>query len=749
MVAHKKRGAIMIEFKSLLFPDSDYQLVASLCYLLIFLTAYKRYNTLIINYGAYDAPETARPWTTWLRYHGSAVIYACLYAIFFTTLYQLFHKHPVLIDAAREMLGDENPFGKSLAKLGTDMKLISPILAFILLTWGAEKYRKTAAADRKLRYYFQRMGSIPGEVSLTIRNLKKYELEVNTDECMGNLSEEMKNEITLPLLQNDPKSLEHHYLRACHLFSQIEHWNSPGSDFFQFQSAYHQAFENIKTRYEKVYRNASRYYQLKLKSATDADSVAGNCEGIARSKFDSIYPKILTELRKDLKNDLKSILENLYIFMACAVHSEGITAKQRKKLLQSFGFKITGGKQSNASGVDPNDLTILAIFLIFVIPLSAVVARVAGDDRLITIASMTYVVWSAMALFIGLASVAIPIVIKQVKDSSDHRFWICVRPKKGPAWCSYLVSGVMAGAAGILVMFLLSFLVPGNAERPLTVRVARIIPWGLLPLSIAFILGYHLDRKTADGKRTIVIEALTTMLAAMLAAVLALVINAGIIHWSELLPRMYFSLTSAALLGSIIGAVIPNRIRGQINRGTKVVLEEVNLNASIQSCMDKFADRAKKDNVKITAVVADNLPVLIADPGKIKLVINGLISNALEFTPGEGRITISASVDSQGGIRLSVKDDGIGMSSHKMRTVVDAPPEKIHAAWEQVGDSEDADLIQIHSIVEKHGGKFKLNSRQWEGTEATVEFPHEPAYAETSTPRPERPLQGPLESMAA
>jgi hypothetical protein len=121
--------------------------------LLVFLTAYKRYNALIINYGGYDGPETARLWTTWLRYPCSAVIYACVYAIFLATLHQLFHQLPNLVDMVRNMLPKESPFSADLEALSKDIGLLSPILAVGLLTWGVEKYRKTSAVDRKIRCF--------------------------------------------------------------------------------------------------------------------------------------------------------------------------------------------------------------------------------------------------------------------------------------------------------------------------------------------------------------------------------------------------------------------------------------------------------------------------------------------------------------------------------------------------------------------------------------------------------------------
>lgn len=737
----------MDNLKTFFFPDPAYTLIASLCYLLIFITAYKRYNTLIINHGSYDAPETARPWTTWLRYHGSAVIYACMYAIFFAALYQLFHQHPVLVDAAKKLLAKDNPLHPALETLGEDIKLLSPILSVVLLTWGAEKYRKTTAADRKLRYFFQQLGSIPGAVSVTIRKMKRYDLKFNPDECIGDLREEMRSLISLPVLQHDLKALEHLYLRACHLFNTIDRWDSISSEFCQFWNAYRQAFENIGTRFEKVKRNVQRYYQLKLKLAGDANLYAEISDQVAKSRLDSMYPKVLTALHRDLKNDLKDILENIYLFVACAIHSKGITAKKRNKLLRSLGFEISGTERPKGNDVDPNDMAILAVFLIFVIPLSALFAAIAGNQNMVMIKSLTYVVWSAMAIFVGIISVAIPILVKKFKDFSDNPFWVAIRPKKGHSWCAYLISGVGAGATGIVVIFLLHFLAP---DKPAQSSIIRTIPWGLIPLSISFVLGYHLDRKTANGKNTTIVEALTTMSTGALAAVLASIINAGIINWPELIPRMIFAVISASLLGGVIGTMIPNRYRGHMIKMARISLGDVDLKKMVQSSLEEFTERADNENVTITSMIAADIPDLRLDPAKIRLAIDGLLSNALEFTPSEGEVVVKAVLLSQGDIQISIKDNGIGMSRHKVKAVTDASPEMLQAAWSQIGEHPNAGLLQIRSIVERHGGKFKLTSRHWEGTEAIIELPKESAGPQQpSASEPEALPQGALEAAAA
>jgi hypothetical protein len=70
----------MIDLKTIFFPDIDYELIAAVCYFIVLIAAYERFNSLVKDYSAYNAPNAARPWTTYLRYHAAAAVYSCFYS---------------------------------------------------------------------------------------------------------------------------------------------------------------------------------------------------------------------------------------------------------------------------------------------------------------------------------------------------------------------------------------------------------------------------------------------------------------------------------------------------------------------------------------------------------------------------------------------------------------------------------------------------------------------------------------------
>ena len=94
----------MINFRTFLFPDPKYELIAVACYIIVFIVAYQRFNSLVKDYSSYNAPGAARPWTTYLRYHAAAAVYSCFYLLLFTFIYQLFHRHPSLVNIVYRVL---------------------------------------------------------------------------------------------------------------------------------------------------------------------------------------------------------------------------------------------------------------------------------------------------------------------------------------------------------------------------------------------------------------------------------------------------------------------------------------------------------------------------------------------------------------------------------------------------------------------------------------------------------------------
>jgi signal transduction histidine kinase/CheY-like chemotaxis protein/HPt (histidine-containing phosphotransfer) domain-containing protein len=121
----------------------------------------------------------------------------------------------------------------------------------------------------------------------------------------------------------------------------------------------------------------------------------------------------------------------------------------------------------------------------------------------------------------------------------------------------------------------------------------------------------------------------------------------------------------------------------------KIVLESVDFSvrATLVDVTQLFSAEAQRKNLTLSYIVADDVPeVLRGDPVRLGQIIANLVSNAIKFSQ-DGDISIVceahdlAGIDSeQLGIRISVKDCGIGISEEDQRSL-----------FEQFSQVEDSD----------------------------------------------------------
>jgi signal transduction histidine kinase len=95
----------------------------------------------------------------------------------------------------------------------------------------------------------------------------------------------------------------------------------------------------------------------------------------------------------------------------------------------------------------------------------------------------------------------------------------------------------------------------------------------------------------------------------------------------------------------------------------------------------------------------------------------------VKFTPAGGSISVTAQC-SEAGLIISVADSGIGISKSDLERVLQPfvqADNKLNRRHEGTG----LGLSLVRSMIEIHGGAFKLESEVGIGTTATLVFPPE------------------------
>ncbi|MFZ4676539.1 MAG: sensor histidine kinase [Nodosilinea sp.] len=117
---------------------------------------------------------------------------------------------------------------------------------------------------------------------------------------------------------------------------------------------------------------------------------------------------------------------------------------------------------------------------------------------------------------------------------------------------------------------------------------------------------------------------------------------------------------------------------------------------------------------------------ILGDPSQLTRLFTNLISNAVQYTPDGGTVTVQvkpAKHQGQLGVQVTVQDTGIGMDSEALAHVFDrfyrADPARLRSGEQGTG----LGLAIAKVIVDTHRGHIDLASTPGQGTTVTVILP--------------------------
>jgi len=124
---------------------------------------------------------------------------------------------------------------------------------------------------------------------------------------------------------------------------------------------------------------------------------------------------------------------------------------------------------------------------------------------------------------------------------------------------------------------------------------------------------------------------------------------------------------------------------------------------------------AAQRGIVITDMTLDSV-MLDFDAGRIRQVLDNLVTNAVRYTPAGGTITLEVtSVD--GGAEIVVGDTGRGMTPDDAARMFDRFVKSADSGGSGLG------LAIARSLIEAHGGTISATSSPGEGTVVTIRLP--------------------------
>jgi len=160
----------------------------------------------------------------------------------------------------------------------------------------------------------------------------------------------------------------------------------------------------------------------------------------------------------------------------------------------------------------------------------------------------------------------------------------------------------------------------------------------------------------------------------------------------------------------------------------KVRLSEFSIKTLIGAQCDMARPLTERKNIDLICEIAEDLPPLYQDQGKLQQVLSNLLSNAIKFTPEGGRIIVRADRDQRGNLELVVSDTGVGIAEEDHQAIF----EKFRqgASVLSGGDAMTREytgtglgLSIVKELCKLLGGEVSLESQLGNGSSFTVQIP--------------------------
>ncbi|TMF63281.1 MAG: ATP-binding protein [Chloroflexi bacterium] len=113
-------------------------------------------------------------------------------------------------------------------------------------------------------------------------------------------------------------------------------------------------------------------------------------------------------------------------------------------------------------------------------------------------------------------------------------------------------------------------------------------------------------------------------------------------------------------------------------------------------------------------------PVVQADPDRIAQVLSNLLSNAIKYSPDGGDIAVT-SLARDGVVEVSVHDHGVGIAPEFVDRLFSRYERYEKSASKIIGTG--LGLAISRQIVEMHGGKIWVESKQGDGSDFRFTIP--------------------------
>ncbi len=157
------------------------------------------------------------------------------------------------------------------------------------------------------------------------------------------------------------------------------------------------------------------------------------------------------------------------------------------------------------------------------------------------------------------------------------------------------------------------------------------------------------------------------------------------------------------------------------SRTSTTEFRDTNLNQVIRDTLSLLEHQFKTAKVIVDLELADELPMILGNPGKLQQVFLNLLLNAKEAMPDGGHLRVATLVN--GHVEAVVSDSGAGIEPEHLKRIYD--PFFTTKTTPRPGDRRGTGLgLSVsYGIIQEHAGKIHVESAVGAGTTFHLEFP--------------------------
>ncbi|WP_299579366.1 tetratricopeptide repeat-containing sensor histidine kinase [uncultured Sunxiuqinia sp.] len=142
--------------------------------------------------------------------------------------------------------------------------------------------------------------------------------------------------------------------------------------------------------------------------------------------------------------------------------------------------------------------------------------------------------------------------------------------------------------------------------------------------------------------------------------------------------------------------------------------EKLKLNLVIKNNIILNSRTATRKKIDLKANIPEEV-LVYADHNMVDLVVRNLLSNALKFTPENGKVDILVKPVDANFIEVSIKDTGVGIAENDLPRLLD-PNDHLSTYGTSNEKGSGLGLVLCREFIEMNGGKLEIQSRVGRGS---------------------------------